>query len=692
MTKVLLGFLLAAQAVWAAAPALVELQPRGAQQGKTFTLTLTGRELLEGSKLITTLPAIVTPLTPTMKGFPFLVELRADAPVGTYPVRIQNASGLSNILLFTVGTFPEVAEQESAEPANNTIQTAEPVKVMPVTINGKLNGADRDFFRVTAKAGERRVFEVEARRCGSAIDPALELYDEKGNLLTRNEDAPGIGVDSRIDYTFARDGNYYIEVHDARFSKQEQNFYRLKIGTYNYPESVFPLGGRHGETVTFGFTSKAGASKAVVKLPDTGNFATVAMPGSPTLPFTVALSDAAEQTESAGTLAVPGVMNGRIARPGEVDRYPLKVTPGDALLFELQSRELGTSRLDALLTVYDAQGKKLASAGDPIPSTDVTSALIVGRTQGDPFLNFKVPAETNEITVAIEDLAGRGGNDFGYRLSVRKQAEEFLLSASPAYLNVPRGGTALISVAADRRGYDGPIRASIPGLPKGWTAEGGYIAAETMDASGARAVSRRGTLTVTVAPDAEMPAADLIVIAEAKLADGSILRRQASGAGAVIDVAAGTGLPDGASTDRQKPFTAPWLNIAMPVAMGKEPSATLALKPLRRIRMDEGDAFDFEWSFSTKDKTIALPATVSVDAPGARDLRIIDMKVAEKGAPTGTFRVTTTRSTAPATYDLVITANLTVDGQRETVVARAIPWEVTEETKSDASNKTSGSN
>jgi hypothetical protein len=186
-----------------------------------------------------------------------------------------------------------------------------------------------------------------------------------------------------------------------------------------------------------------------------------------------------------------------------------------------------------------------------------------------------------------------------------------------------------------------------------------------------------------------MPVSDLAVVAEAKLADGSTLRRQAPGAGVAIDVAAGTGLPDGASTDRQKPFTAPWLNLGMPVAIAKEPAATIAVKPIRRTRMEEGDAFDFEWTVSTKDKTLALPATVSVDAPGARDLRIIDMKQAVKGAAAGTFRITTTKSTAPATYDLLITANLMVDGQREIIVSRAIPWEVTEETKSDASNKTS---
>jgi hypothetical protein len=663
----------------AAAPALTELLPRGAQQGKTFTLTLTGRELLEGSKIITTLPATFTPLTPTMKAFPWLVELRPDTPLGSYPIRIQNQSGISNILFFTVGAFPEVTETEAVEVTNNTIATAEPVKSLPVTINGTLRGADRDFFRITAKAGDHRIFEAEARRVGSAIDPVLELYDEKSNLLARNEDAPGIGIDSRIDYTFPHDGNYFIEIHDARFSQQDQNFYRLKIGTYVYPEAVFPLGGRRGETVTFEFTGKSGVTRTSVKLPNTGSFTTVAMPGSPVLPVPIALGDTPELTAPVnGPLPIPVVVNGRLAKPAEVDRYSLKVTPGDALLLELKSRELTTSHLDGLITLYDSANKKLASAGDTVPSADLLSAQIVGRTQGDPFLNFKVPADVHELTIAIEDLARRGGPDFAYRLTVQQQKEDFLLSAGPAYINVPRGGTAQIVVAAERRGYDGPLRASIPDLPKGWTVEGGYIPAETMDASGARAPSRRGVLTVTVAPDAELPASDLVVVA-----DGGGLHRQAPGAGAVIDVAAGTGLPDAASTDRQKSFTAPWLNMAMPCAITKEPVATLSVKPVGHTRMAEGDAFDFEWKIATKETGLAMPASVSVDAPGARDLRVIDMKPASKGAATGTFRITTTKSTAPATYDLIVTANLMVDGARETIVSRAIPWEVAEGANSE---------
>ena len=111
--------------------------------------------------------------------------------------------------------------------------------------------------------------------------------------------------------------------------------------------------------------------------------------------------------------------------------------PGETLLFELQARELGTSRLEGIITVYDASGKKLDSAGDkPLPE-DVFAVQGTSRTSSDPFLNFTVPKDVHEITVTVEDLAERGGPLYGYRLITRQQAEDFnwpsrrLTSTSP---------------------------------------------------------------------------------------------------------------------------------------------------------------------------------------------------------------------------------------------------------------------
>jgi hypothetical protein len=690
------AFIAALPVLMQSAPLISALHPQGAQQGKSFVLTLVGRDLTDGAKLVSTLPAAFTPLTPTAKGLPFLVELKSDSPVGVYPVRVETKAGISNVLLFTVGVYPEIEEEEEpSEHTNDSIATAQAITANPVTINGHLSGADRDIYRVHAKAGERRVFEVEARRCGSAVDPVLELYDEKGKTLARDEDAPGIGVDSRLDYIFPREGNYYVEVHDARFSKQEQNFYRLTIGSYNYPESVFPLGGQRGHALQVEFVTKSGPVHTTVNLPAEGDYASVAMPGSPVLPFRLALSD---YPEVAGPiedfLTAPSVVNGRISKPAEVHRYKMHVEPGEWFLFELQSRELETSRLDALITIYDSKGKKLASAGDTPPPVDVFSVNGVGRTSGDPFLNFKVPEAISEITVAVEDIARRGGADFAYRMTVRKQAEDFRISTSPAYVNVPRGGTMQIVVNADRRGFDGPIHATIRDLPKGWSASGGYIAEESVDPANQRSFSRRGVMTISAEPDAEPLRRDLVITAEAKLADGSVLRRTATGPGSVTDIANGTGLPDAASTDRQKPFTAPWLSMKMPAAIAMEPVAIVEVKAAGHTQMAEGDAYQFEWKIVAKQKDLAMPNSVNADAPGVRDIRVIDMKAMKmdaKGTQSGTFTITTTRATTPAVYDLVISANLMVDGRREQISSRAIPFEVLKGVSENAAKASSGS-
>ncbi len=105
--------------------------------------------------------------------------------------------------------------------------------------------------------------------------------------------------------------------------------------------------------------------------------------------------------------------------------------------------------------------------------------------------------------------------------------------------------------------------------------------------------------------------------------------------------------------------------------------------------MEQGDAYNYEWKIKAKNGTQAMPPTISADVPGMRDIRVINMKAASKGSATGTFTVTTTKATTPAKYDLITSANLMVDGQRETIMARAIPLEVVDGGTNETTSKTS---
>ena len=685
---------LAAQTALAAAPVITELKPRGAEIGRPFTLTLVGRNLGEGAKVTSTLPASFTLMTPAQvagsmqvagRSLSFLVEPKAAAAPGVYPLRIETPAGMSNILLFTLGTFPEVTEEESLPDSpphrNDSIETAEPVAAVPVVVNGTLRGPERDIFRIAGKAGERRVFEVEARRCGSAVDPVLRILDPAGKQLARSDDAPGAGLDARLDFTFPKDGSYYVEVTDARFSTQAQNFYRLKMGAYRYADGIFPLGGRRGEQVpvTF-FGGRVGAGvKSNVDLRGAGKaeaFTRVALPDSPALPFIFAIGDLPELMEPVtGAVPVPSVVNGRLDKEGEVDRYRVNVEPGEKLLFELQARELGTSRLEGIITVYGtvngARGKKLDSAGDQPLAEDVFAVQGTSRTSSDPFLNFTAPADAHEIVVTVEDLAQRGGPFYGYRLITRRQAEDFKLSIASPYVNIPAGGTVAVSVSADRRGFDGPIQLSIPDLPPGVRVEGGIIPREYVDASNARTLNRRGLLMLTAEAGIELPLNELQVWGEATLADGTVLRRQARGPGMVVDVAGAT---EQGVVDRQRAVTAPWLGLTLPAAMAEPAGATLEVRQTRIIQMEEGARYEyaFQWTLHGRGTP---PKQVGVDVIGAKDIRVIDIKAGTDDMA-GTFAVTTTKATDPARYDLYVSGRLKTDDGDESIVSRPIAFEV----------------
>jgi len=660
----------------AAQPVITDLQPRGAQRGRPFTLTLIGRDLGEGARIESTLPATFTPLAPekgSMGGASFLVEPKGEPAAGVYPVRVVTPYGISNVQLFSIGLFPEFTEDESRAGAlpntNDTIETAQPLPSGPLVVNGKLRGPERDVYRISAKAGEKRVIEVEARRCGSAIDPVIELQDSAGKVLVRSEDAPLIGLDARLDFTFPREGYYYIVLHDARFSTQTANFYRLKTGSYDYPREVFPLGGRRGESVQVSLGDRkitadlrntpAGVKEIFINLPD-----------SPGLPVPFAVGDVPEVAEPVTTpLTVPVTINGRLSKPAEVDRYQVQVTPGETLTFRIQARELGTSKLMAVVSVFDAKGVKLGRAGDEPLAEDVYN-VNQSRTAGDPEIGIEVPPDTHVVTVAVEDLARRGGPAYPYRLSVRKGGQDFRVVLNTPYVNVPAGGSAAVPVVVERHGYDGDVQLRIANAPKGLRVEGGRSVALPPMKDSYQTRNSPAVLILTADAGARLDGSELMV----EGVGGEIVRR-AEGPGMMVGVAGATLQ---GSVDRQRAITAPWMGLDLPAGITRPPAATLEVSMLNRKRMEEGDELKFRWKWTPADPAQTFPKSVNVSMVGAADIRVIDAKVDPADRAGGTFLITTTKLTRPAKYDLYISGRLMVDGQQQDIVSRPIPVEVVE--------------
>jgi hypothetical protein len=85
----------------------------------------------------------------------------------------------------------------------------------------------------------------------------------------------------------------------------------------------------------------------------------------------------------------------------------------------------------------------------------------------DSRLHFTAPAD-GEYLVRIRDLRGLQGEEYGYRLTLREPAPDFLLEAAPANPNLPRGGRVALRVTAARLdGFQEPIEVEVRDLPAG---------------------------------------------------------------------------------------------------------------------------------------------------------------------------------------------------------------------------------
>ena len=697
-------FPLFALSAFAAAPVLEKLEPRGAQRGTAVKLTLIGAALTSDTEILTTLPAGITHLTApkeeerTGRELPFLVEIPADTPVDSFPIRVQTKEGLSNILLFTVGAFPESVEAESEaeieDPLNDSLDHAESVET-PAVVNGTIAAADRDVYRVRAKQGQRLVIEVEARRIGSALDPALRVMDAAGKVIARNEDAPGIGIDARVDVRFPSEGDYYVEVRDAKFGTLEENFYRLKIGDFSYAEGIFPVGTQNGKAAEFeafggnlgqhhlgrGLVDKPVKIRSDPAMDGRTDWMSVAIPGKPgALPLRLPVSAEPEAREAAngkvGKLRPGTIVNGRISQPGEADLYKLAVTPGEAWRFELKAASTGLSPLFGLITIHDGEGNKLASAGD-LPGTGSRYEVVAssGEAGDDPFLALRVPDGARELRITVEDLVGRGGPEYGYRLLAKKEPADFELTIKTPYVNIPRRGTAVLLVTVDRRGYQGAIEIDVPNLPDDIILGGGHLVPTPAEAADGIQL-RQATLTLTPKPGAPPRALNLEVWGQG-VSDGKLIRRRARAPGMVTLLK-----PSPLSyLFLPETFDAPWLTSDVPAAVVPPEPAVLELLTPRDVRLIVGMTHEIEWSFHARRGGIRPPKTVDarvgIFVPVKRG-EIEDY--ADQGRmtviTTETFGGGTEVTDLPLTFDIVLSGQIEVGGRKQVIYSPAITFEV----------------
>jgi hypothetical protein len=406
------------------------------------------------------------------------VTIDADAEPGDRELRVRTPAGLSNPVLFEVGTLPEYAEREP-----NDYRTAfQPPADPPCVFNGQVTFKDRDRFRFRASRGQKLVIEVQARRLVPYIADAvpgwfqatLTLFDEKGQQIAFDDD-DRFDPDPVLLFEVPADGFYEIEIRDALYRGREDFVYRVTVAERPFVRSMFPLGGREGIETTARLDGWNLAQREVPldAAPGGGEVRTAAWARGDLRSNEVAyaVGNLPECTEERPDLTLPVVVNGRIAKAGEADRFRFEGRAGQDVVAEVCARRLG-SPLDSLLQLTDASGRVLAWNDD---HEDKAAGLVTH--QADSYLRATLPAD-GTYAVLVRDAEGHGGPDFTYRLRVSAPRPDFTVIVTPASINVPAGAIVPITVDAVRRdGYAGEIELALDGAPPGMTLSGATIPA-----------------------------------------------------------------------------------------------------------------------------------------------------------------------------------------------------------------------
>lgn len=128
--------------------------------------------------------------------------------------------------ILRLSPYPNVLEDESVNDAIGTLSASS--GSLPLAFNGILQeDGDHDYFRFTAKKGQKFSFRTVARKMASPVDPVLHVFSADGKVLGGNDDADG-SVDARYDFAAPADGDYFVRVYDHLLRGGPDFVYRVE--------------------------------------------------------------------------------------------------------------------------------------------------------------------------------------------------------------------------------------------------------------------------------------------------------------------------------------------------------------------------------------------------------------------------------------------------------------------------------
>jgi len=458
----------------AARPDISSTTPRGMQRGTTQKVVVHGARVKDGRQIVFDRPGInvksVTPIDDSKVEME--LEVPAETTPGLYPMRLVAETGLSDVIIFCVGTLPSVDEKEP----NSEFATPQEIQSNH-TVEGTIAREDVDYFAINLKQGERLTAEIEGVRILNTrnenfFDPYVAILNSERFELATSDDAPLLQQDCVCSIEAPADGKYIVMVRDSSFGGNNDR-YRLHVGSFPRPIAVMPAGGPPGETIDMTFVSISGETwTEKVTLPSEPSDAYPLIVSnehgsspSPNYVRVQPIPNVVEQEpnnsfkeSTAGVM--PAAFCGIIGQVDDRDFFSFDAKKDQTLNVRLFARKILRTALDSVVNLYDANGKRVAGnddSGGP-----------------DSLFDFKIPAD-GKYHVGINDHLRGGGPGFAYRLEV-KLSESGLTMTLPdraryvaTQINVSQGNHAAVMINAARKGVGGAVDVSAVNLPEGVT-------------------------------------------------------------------------------------------------------------------------------------------------------------------------------------------------------------------------------
>ena len=407
------------------------------------------------------------------------VTIEENVEPGEYELRVITTNGLSNHLMFHVSELNEVFE---AEPNNEVADTVDSALELPLLLNGQIMPGDIDCFRFYAERGDDLVFRVQARALVPYLADAvpgwfqavLTLYDSEGKEVAYIDDFR-FDPDPVLICQVPENGEYILEIRDSIYRGRRDFVYRITMGELPFIDHIFPLGGPENSEVPVqlygvNLPKKNITLKTAGNAPETQKIAVGrGARRSNTRPFGIDVLPEIFEAEpnnlpfQAQPIEDSLIINGRIEKPGDFDCFRFEGRRGDTLSIEVLARRLD-SPLDARLVLLDPEEHIVAISDDEV---DRGAGLVTHHA--DSLLHTELP-ENGSYVIRLDDLQGKGGHEYAYRLRIGKEHPDYSLRVVPSSLNIPLDGSAVITVHALRKaGFDGPIELTLKNAPEGVT-------------------------------------------------------------------------------------------------------------------------------------------------------------------------------------------------------------------------------